>query len=126
MTIFGVQLLKLVRPILGVPLQFILGVPLQTFKPGATVTYQKGGPPFWERWARPAHRISGMSLLGSWLARPRVKKQIEGSPLYFGTLNMHRGMLECVTWHLHIGEVPATVLERHSYDMSGHMGSPIA
>ena len=34
--------------------------------------------------------------------------------LLFGTLVMLRGMLECVTWHLHIGELPATVLERHS------------
>ena len=85
----------------------------------------------------------GKSPLGSWLARPRVTKQIEGSftavastgsasgrgcciqhtlfgpfdsaAIYFGTLVMLRGMLECVTWHLHIGEVPATVWIGNAY-----------
>ena len=86
----------------------------------------------------PLIQISGTELLGSWLARLRIKKLIEeslsagasapvqpqvGGVVYntpfldllrlnsniIGTLVMLRGMLECVTWHLLIGEVPATV-----------------
>ena len=73
------------------------------------------------------NKLKGLSPLLLRQVQPQVGGVVYNTPfldlldstaIYFGTLVMLRGMLECVTWHLHIGEVPATVWIGNAYDKS--------
>ena len=64
------------------------------------------------------NKLKGLSPLLLRQVQPQVGGVVYNTPFLdllrlnsniIGTLVMLRGMLECVTWHLHIGEVPATV-----------------